>query len=56
MLIENYFVVTGAYFNQNVSETFDSNRRRLGFANSSIVMNIYPNEIKRGLSAATEAP
>ena len=41
MLIQNSFVVTSAYLDRNVAETFDGNGRRLCFANSSIVTNAY---------------
>ena len=44
MLIENSSVVTSAYLDRNVAETFDGNGRRLCFANSFIVTNIYTSK------------
>ena len=48
MLIESSSVVTSAYLDRNVAETFDGNGRRLCFTNSSIVTNIYLDRNKAG--------
>ena len=52
MPIENSSVVTSAYLDRIIAEIFDGNGQRLYFENSSILVNIYLNWHKAGLSAA----